>query len=241
MAPDKTADAPGGPARDDRGPDSVPPTARFLFPRWTNRLRGLSAAVVVGGIVYAVVFFTLLFDPDTTAVGYAPEQPVPYSHALHVGELGMDCRYCHSTVEESPHASIPPTQTCMNCHRLIRAESPQLLPVRQSDATGMPVAWVRVHDLPDFVYFDHSAHVNVGVSCVECHGRVDKMEVVQQAAGLNMAWCLDCHRRPDARLRPVEFVTQLDWEPLENPVQLGGRLRQALAIDPSTDCTTCHR
>jgi hypothetical protein len=132
----------------------------------------------------------------------------------------------------------------MNCHRLIRADSPKLLPIRQSDATGMPVAWVRVHDLPDFAYFNHSAHVNAGVSCVECHGRVDRMEVVQQAEGLNMAWCLDCHRHPDTHIRPVEYVYDLGWEPPGDAAELGRRLREARQphpINPSTDCTTCHR
>jgi len=121
-------------------------------------------------------------------VGYQPVQPVPYSHALHVGQLGIDCRYCHNTVEVAAQAAIPPTQTCMNCHAKIRAQSPKLLPVRESYATGMPVHWMRVHDLPDFVYFNHSAHVRRGVSCVECHGRVDKMEVVYQQEPLSMGW-----------------------------------------------------
>jgi hypothetical protein len=129
----------------------------------------------------------------------------------------------------------------MNCHRLIRADSPRLLPIRQSDANGMPVEWVRVHDLPDFVYFNHSAHVSAGVSCVSCHGRVDKMEVVQQVAGLNMSWCLDCHRDPDRYLRPVEFVTDLGWQPTEDPAVLGRRLREIRDINPSEDCVTCHR
>jgi hypothetical protein len=129
----------------------------------------------------------------------------------------------------------------MNCHQGIRTTSPKLQPVFQSFATGMPVEWARVHDLPDFVYFDHSRHVTSGVSCVSCHGRVDKMEVVAQDQPLHMAWCLDCHRNPEKHLRPREFVTQLDWVPTEDPVALGTRLRQEYDVNPSTDCSTCHR
>ena len=174
-------------------------------------------------------------------IGYEPKQPVAYSHALHVGKLGMDCRYCHNTVEISSQASIPPTQTCMNCHGTIRTQSDKLLPIRESYATGMPVEWIRVHDLPDFAYFNHSAHVRRGVGCVECHGRIDKMEVVSQQKPLSMAWCLDCHRNPDARLRPAEFVTDMNWKPLEDPAELGKKLRAANNINPPTDCSTCHR
>jgi hypothetical protein len=168
---------------------------------------------------------------------------VPYSHALHAGELGIDCRYCHNTVEKAAHAAIPPTQTCMNCHAKIRTESPKLEPVRSSYASGMPVEWVRVHDLPDYVYFNHSAHVTRGVGCVECHDRVDTMEVVYQARPLSMGWCLDCHRNPETRLRPKEFVTVMDWEPAEGETRaaLGARLRQEYGLNPSEDCSTCHR
>jgi hypothetical protein len=204
-------------------------------------LREISAVLAVGGLVYIVVLLTLLFAPETTAIGYAPEQPVPYSHALHVGQLGMDCRYCHNTVETSAHASIPPTQTCMNCHALIRKESEKLLPVRESHASGMPIPWIRIHDLPDFSYFNHSAHLRAGIGCVSCHGRIDKMEVVAQAKPLSMGWCLDCHRNPDPHIRPAEFLTAMDWTPEESPEQLGRRLREAHDINPSTDCTTCHR
>jgi hypothetical protein len=213
----------------------------FVFPRWTNILRAASAVLVVGGLLYLVVFTYVLIDPRTTAVGYAPEQPVPYSHALHVGELGMDCRYCHNTVEVAAHAAIPPTQTCMNCHAHIRADSPKLLPIRESHANGLPVPWVRVHDLPDFVYFDHSAHLRAGVGCVSCHGRVDKMTVVQQVQPLSMGWCLECHRAPEKFLRPQEQLTAMDWVPDEDPVELGRRLRRLHDINPSTDCSTCHR
>ena len=214
---------------------------RFAFPRWFNHLRTVAAVAAVMVPLYLLLLIYGGFDPRTTAVGYEPVQPVPYSHALHVGQLGLDCRYCHTTVEQAAFAALPPTQTCLNCHQQIRKESPKLLPVRESYATGKPVPWVKVHDLPDYVYFNHSAHVTRGIGCVSCHGRVDKMEVVQQAEPLSMAWCLDCHRRPEQHLRPVEHVTAMDWVPNEDQLSLGRRLRQAHQINPSTDCSTCHR
>jgi hypothetical protein len=144
-------------------------------------------------------------------------------------------------VEVAAHAAVPPTQTCMNCHAKIRTQSEKLLLVRQSAASGMPVPWVRVHDLPDYVYFNHSAHVRRGVGCVECHGRVDKMDVVRQVAPLSMGWCLDCHRHPEPHLRPAALMTKMDWVPGEDPETLGRRLREMQRINPSTDCSTCHR
>lgn len=218
--------------------------APLIFPKWVDSLRPLLGAVLLVGLpVYLVLLVWLGGSPKTFAVGYMPEQPVRYSHALHAGELGMDCRYCHNTVEVAGHAAIPPTQTCMNCHSKIRSESDKLVPVRESHATGLPVPWVRVHDLPDYVYFNHSAHVTRGVGCVECHDRVDKMEEVWQAAPLSMGWCLDCHRAPEESLRPVEYVTSMDWTPAdgETRASLGARLREEHDINPSTDCSTCHR
>lgn len=216
-------------------------TRRFLFPEWTNALRPWLAMALLGLPVYLVVLVWLGGSPTSTDVGYAPRQPVPYSHALHVRELGLDCRYCHNTVDVAAKAAIPPTQTCMNCHARIRAESPKLLPVRESFATGMPVPWVRVHDLPDYVYFNHSAHVRRGVGCVECHGRVDTMEVVSQVAPLSMGWCLDCHRDPDPHLRPPEEVTSMTWTPAGDAREVGRQLRLGGRVAPSTDCWTCHR
>ncbi|MEW6367557.1 MAG: cytochrome c3 family protein [Acidobacteriota bacterium] len=213
----------------------------FLFPRWTNSVRPLVGAALVITPAYIVALFYFGASPRTTDVGYEPRQPVPYSHALHAGDLGIDCRYCHSTVEVAARAAIPPTQTCMNCHSRIRAQSAKLIPVRESYATGMPIEWVRVHDLPDFVYFNHSAHVRRGVGCVSCHGRIDKMEVVYQAEPLSMGWCLSCHRDPEKRLRPQEYVTRMDWVPFEDQTALGKRLREANNINPSVDCSTCHR
>jgi len=225
-----------------RDPDSAGTvTDKFVFPKWTNRLRELSAVVAIGGLLYLVVLFTALFSPETSAVGYAPEQPVPYSHAVHVGQLGMDCRYCHTSVETAARANIPPTATCMNCHQTIKSESETLSLVRASAASGEPIPWIAVHDLPDFVFFNHAGHVQSGVGCVNCHGRVDRMEVVEQVAPLNMGWCLECHRAPDSHLRPLELVTDMGWIPDEDPAELGARIRAEHRIDPSTDCTTCHR
>jgi hypothetical protein len=213
----------------------------FVFPKWTWILRPGIAVAAIGGAVYATLIVTFGFSPKTTDVGYAPRQPVPYSHAVHVGQLGIDCRYCHTPVEDTAHAAIPPTQTCMNCHSAIRTNSEKLIPVRQSYATGMPVEWIRVHDLPDYVYFNHSAHVRRGVGCVSCHGRIDTMEVVYQVEALSMGWCLDCHRNPEKHLRPVEFITQLDWIPEDDQLVLGRRLRDEYDINPKVDCNTCHR
>ncbi len=218
-------------------------TDKFVFPRWTNRLRELSAVVALGGLVYAVVLVYGVFSPETSAMGYAPAQPVPYSHALHVGEMGLDCRYCHTSVETTAKANIPPTATCMNCHSHVRTESPKLELVRGSAATGEAIPWVRVHDLPDFVYFNHAGHIQFGVGCISCHGRVDRMETVTQVEPLTMGWCLGCHRDPEPNLRPREFVTDMEWAPPggEDPAVLGARLRAERDISPSTDCSTCHR
>jgi hypothetical protein len=213
----------------------------FVFPKWTNLLRPIVAVGAVGGALYVVVLAYLGLSPQTIEVGYAPEQPVPYSHALHVGQLGMDCRYCHTSVEKAAHANVPPTQTCMNCHSMIHTQSEKLIPVRESYATGMPVEWVKVHDLPDYAYFNHSAHVTRGIGCVSCHGRIDTMEVVYKAEPLSMGWCLECHRQPEKHLRPVEFVTQLDWVPEKDQLALGAELKELYDINPPENCNACHR
>ncbi len=228
------------------------PSDKFVFPRWANYLLPLIVVLVAGGGALTPAIVGLGFSASTLNVGYAPVQPVPYSHALHVGELGLDCRYCHTTVDDASFAAIPPTQTCMNCHAGIRADSPRLEAVFKSNETGEPVPWVKVHDLPDYVYFNHSAHVNKGVSCVSCHGRVDKMEVVQQTKPLSMGWCLDCHRQPEKHLRPLDKVTDLAWEPDAQPgetpeqaqLRVGLHQKQELLINDEaymTSCSTCHR
>jgi hypothetical protein len=196
--------------------------------------------------VYVLALMYYGFWPATRDVGYQPEQPVPYSHMLHAGEMGIDCRYCHNTVERTAAAAVPPTDTCMNCHELVRYGSEKLIPVLESHATGMPVQWVKVHDEPDFVYFNHGAHVTRGIGCVSCHDRVDKMDKVHQVELLSMGWCLRCHRHPEEHLRPVDRVTDMDWQPagldaVEDQPTLGRRLAQDNNIHPSTDCSTCHR
>ena len=230
----------------------VSDSRRFHFPHWVNRFVPFVAILGITGVIYVTVVVAYGTSPYTTNVGYSPEQPVPFSHKIHVGNLKMDCRYCHSTVDKAAHAAVPATQTCVNCHSAanpdgsvansaIHTNSEKLLPIRESQATGDPVEWQKVHDLPDFVYFDHSVHVNRGVGCVSCHGRVDKMEQVVQAEPLSMAWCLDCHRNPEPHLRPQEFITQLDWEPDEDAEVLGARIRAQCDINPNTNCSTCHR
>jgi hypothetical protein len=214
----------------------------LIFPKWVDSLRPILGLVLGLAPIYLLGLLYFGASPENLAVGYQPRQPVDYSHALHAGELGIDCRYCHTTVDTSAHAAIPPTQTCMNCHSAIYPESPKLVPVRESYATGMPIPWVRVHDLPDYVYFNHSAHVTRGVSCVECHARVDKMAVVYQAEPLSMGWCLECHRNPDAHLRPMDEITNLAWQPeAAEREEIGRRIREEYDINPAEDCSTCHR
>ena len=217
----------------------------FVFPRWANYLLPLIVAAVVGTGLYVPTVVGFGFSPKTTDVGYQPVQPVPYSHALHVSDLGMDCRYCHTTVENAAFAALPATQTCMNCHTNIKPDSPVLLPVRNSWATGEPVPWVKVHDLPDYAYFNHSAHVNKGVGCVSCHGRVDQMEQVFQAKPLSMSWCLDCHRAPEKFLRPKDQVTNMNYAPADgDQLKTGLKLKADYGIRDvayMTSCSTCHR
>jgi menaquinone reductase, multiheme cytochrome c subunit len=235
------------------------------LPEWVNRIRPFAGAFLLGVPVYLLFLLYAGGSPQTTDVGYSPRQPVPYSHQVHVGQMGMDCRYCHTTVEGAAFAAVPPTSVCMNCHKAIATEAESTALLRQSMETGKPVPWVRVHDLPDYVYFDHHAHVGRGVACVSCHGRIDRMEQVHQVNTLSMGWCLDCHRDPAPNLRPVEFVTRMDWLPGEEkgtvPIcrngpegashkwglspfparELGRRLMEEKHIAPSEDCSTCHR
>jgi hypothetical protein len=214
----------------------------FVFPRWANKTVPVFGLVFGMAPVYLVFLIWYGASPKTTDVGYAPEQPIPYSHALHAGELGIDCRYCHNTVEQTAHAAIPATETCMNCHQRIKTKSPKLEVLRDSWTEGTAVQWKKVHDLPDYVYFNHSAHVRRGVGCVSCHGRIDQMEVVFQHETLSMGWCLDCHRNPDPNLRPTAEVTNMTWAaPEGDAVALGKQLRAERGLNPSTDCSTCHR
>ena len=182
-------------------------------------------------------------SPKYTDVGYRPKQPVAYSHKLHVGELGMDCRYCHASVELSHEANIPPTQTCMNCHMMIGTESEKLQMVRESFKTGKPIEWVRVHKLPEYAYFDHSVHLHAGVGCASCHGNVDEMEVVEQKHPLSMGWCLDCHRNPESHLRDLSKVsiTDMKWAPPENQAETAAQIIRDKNLNPPEDCSACHR
>jgi hypothetical protein len=212
-----------------------------IFPEWTNKLplvAGIAGPVLTVLLVGGVWYYG---SPKYLEVGYRPHQPVPYSHELHVGELGLDCRYCHASVETSPVANVPPTRVCMNCHTILARDSEKLAPVRTSYETGMPVQWVRVHHLPDYAYFHHAAHVRAGVGCVSCHGRIDQMEEVMQVEPLSMGWCLDCHRNPAPSLRPTEEVTNMSWTPPENQLELAASWIAEREIDPPVECSGCHR
>ena len=203
------------------------------------------AAVLGAGALGSVVFFFSYFgSPKFTDVGYRPDQPVDYSHKLHAGELGMDCRYCHTSVEASHEANIPPTQTCMNCHNIVGvdSDSEDLALVRESWNTGKPIEWVKVHMLPDYAYFNHAVHVDANVGCASCHGRIDQMEIVAQAEPLSMGWCLDCHRDPAKHIRPDNVsVTQMDWVAPEGHEEIMNEYIKIHGISPPEDCTACHR
>ncbi len=171
------------------------------------------------------------------------DQPVQFSHKHHVKEDGIDCRYCHTSVEKSSFAGIPPTDTCMTCHSQIWTNSPLLAPVRESFRTGRSLVWRRVHDLPDFVYFNHSIHINKGISCVSCHGRVDTMPITRKVQTLSMRWCLDCHRNPQKNIRPRDKVFDLGWTPTENQQEMGERLvveYHVMNRFQMSNCSTCH-
>jgi hypothetical protein len=212
-----------------------------IFPAWTNKIPTIAAVIVVFLGTTVIAGFWYYGSPEYIDVGYRPIQPVPYSHKLHAGDLGMDCRYCHSAVERSAKANVPPTQTCMNCHKLILPESEKLLAVRESYATKIPIQWNKVHKLPDFVYFNHSAHLNAGVGCASCHGNVAEMDVVRQVKPLSMGWCLDCHRNPDQALRPESEITNMKWTPPADQPEFAKRVKAEKHINPPVDCSGCHR
>jgi hypothetical protein len=215
-----------------------------IFHRSTNTISRVSiyaAVFVVGGLLWLLM--ALDRSPYTTKQGIVLTQPVPFSHEHHVAGLGIDCRYCHTSVETSRFAGIPPTATCINCHKLIWADSDMLEPVRASLRDERPIVWTRVHDLPDFAYFDHSIHVAKGVGCASCHGRVDQMPLMRQAAPLQMEWCVACHRHPETEVRPRAEVFNMKWEATDRAV-LGPRLVKEYGIRSARDltsCSTCHR
>ena len=213
-----------------------------IFPRWTNRLPGqiIFGLLLIGGVVTAGLNY--YFTPKYTRVGYQPTQPVPFSHSIHVKQLGLDCRYCHDGVEKSWYSNVPAADTCMNCHSAVRADDPKLEPVRASykDA-NKPVEWVQIHKLPDYVYFNHSVHVNRGVSCVECHGRVDEMDEVRHEKHFSMTFCLDCHRDPNKRLRPLDKITDLAYERSKDPTNKDRNFVKEWHVKTSENCSACHR
>jgi hypothetical protein len=215
-----------------------------IFHPSTNVISKLSIVGLVLGVpaLGTAAYFTNM--TYSTQVNVPREQPVPFSHKHHVGDDGIDCRYCHSSVDKGPFAGLPSTHTCMTCHSQIWVDSPLLEPVRASFRTRTPMQWTRVHDLPDFAYFDHSIHVKKGVSCVSCHGRIDEQPLVMKEKPLTMQWCLDCHRDPAKNLRPREHVYDLSWTPKENQRKMGERLVQEYHVLSSfqlTNCSTCHR
>jgi len=213
-----------------------------IFHPSTNTLSKLSifgALFLIGGLLW--VSAAINRSAYVTQAQVAREQPVQFSHAHHVGGIGIDCRYCHTSVEESSFAGIPSTKICMNCHTQIWAESPILEPVRESFRTGKSLEWTRVHNLPGFVYFDHSIHVHKGVGCTTCHGRVDQMPLMWRENTLYMEWCLECHRNPEQFVRPREQVFNMDWQPPSDQIALGQKLVQEYKIESLTSCSVCHR
>jgi hypothetical protein len=213
-----------------------------LFSRRANIIAVMTVALLV--VLMAALagsFVALGRSSWVTGIGATRRQPIPFSHELHVSENGIDCRYCHLSVETAAFAGIPSTRTCMNCHTQIATASQALEPLRASATAGVPLRWTRVHDLPDFAYFDHSIHVRKGVGCSTCHGRIDEMPLVRQQASLQMDWCLDCHRHPERHVRPRSAVFQMDYRAPANQLELGRQLVEEYEIERLTDCTTCHR
>lgn len=201
--------------------------------------------VLLGGGVGVAV--AALAWKATTAQPYARDepvvQPVPFSHKHHVVDDGIDCRYCHTSVETDAFAGIPPLSTCMTCHSQLYTDEPVLAPLIEAWTAEAPLPWHRVHDLPDFVYFDHSAHVTHGVGCSSCHGRVDRMPLTWREAPLTMEWCLDCHREPERQLRPAEAIFDMEWQPPPDQLERGRALMAHYGIDSDRliECSTCHR
>jgi formate-dependent nitrite reductase cytochrome c552 subunit len=214
-----------------------------IFPKSANKLplQIVVYLVVLAGVLTAGA--TYYMTPKYTRVGYAPVQPVPYSHALHAGQLGIDCRYCHSNIEKSGVANLPTAQTCMNCHNQVKKDSPLLAVVRHSYETGEAVPWVKIHQTPDYVYFNHAIHVNRGVSCVECHGKINEMEVVAHATPLSMGFCIDCHRDPAGRVREKGDIYNLDSKTIAEKAgfEAAHKFLTDRNIKPPQSCSGCHR
>jgi hypothetical protein len=216
-----------------------------IFHHSTNTLAKLS---IFGGVFILLAAIWALAEINrsswNTGQWIEREQPVQFSHKHHSGDDGIDCRYCHTSVETSNDAGMPPTKTCMNCHSQIWADSPYLEPVRASWKTGKPIEWTRVHDLPDYVYFNHSIHVNKGVGCSTCHGNVSNMPIMYQASSLQMEWCLECHRNPEKYLRPKEEIYNTQWQAPADQDRKGAELVRVYKVQGAnvlTSCSTCHR
>jgi hypothetical protein len=229
-----------------------------IFPRWTNLIPLIIGVAAPIGLIVVITGIWYWFSPQFTDVGYQPKQPIPFSHQLHAGSLGIDCRYCHNTVEQAGHAAVPPSATCWGCHGdsnngalaialnpTTNAPLPSLQPLFESYATKNPIQWVKVHMLPDYAYFNHSAHISVGVGCASCHGRIDQMEVVRQAKPLSMGWCLECHRDPEPHIRPSSVPpTRMDWDPEVSRMttaEVDEVKRKLDKLNPPEHCSGCHR
>lgn len=216
-----------------------------IFPPRSNtvaRASLLGIPVLLAVITGALVWW--LHSSTFNKVGVAVPQPVPFPHSFHMAVVGLDCRYCHNSVDKSAFADLPPTQTCMSCHSQVALNNPKIQPVRDSWASGKPIQWNRVNSLPDFVYFDHHIHVNKGIGCESCHGRVDQKTTDVKAKTFYMTFCLDCHRNPEKYIRPKANVYDMGYKPAENQLVLGAKLVKEYDIMPAsqlTNCSICHR
>lgn len=216
-----------------------------LFPKSANvraRVIIFGSVVLVCGAGWATS--TIYWSPYITEVGVPLQQPIPFSHKHHVTDDGIDCRYCHTSVEKSSFAGVPSTKTCMTCHSQLWTDAPVLASLRQSLATGKPLKWVRVNDLPDYVYFNHSIHVAKGIGCSECHGRIDQMPLTRKTQSLYMRWCLECHDHPEEYIRPREKVFDMAWQRPPDQLVQGHKLIRDYHVDTSgrlTNCSVCHR
>lgn len=212
-----------------------------IFPKWSNKLPlylTITFSILFVGIISLIWYYA---SPKFLNVGYQPKQPIAFSHKLHAGEMGIDCRYCHSTVQKTSFSAIPTTSTCMGCHNKVKLNSPRLELLRQADKNKQTIPWVRIHALPRYVHFDHSAHLNAGVGCVSCHGRVDRMEQVSMKSPLSMGWCLECHKNPTPYLRPQSQLTNMLYDPLKSKYSAkNDRGRKENLIQPPTACGACH-
>jgi len=216
---------------------------QVFHPSWNviSRVTLFGAPVVLALIGFTA--YTVERSPYVTRVGEMRDQPVPFSHQHHTTELGIDCRFCHQSVEDEAFAGIPSTQVCMKCHSQIWSREGMLAPVRESYRTGEPLHWTRVHDLPDHAYFDHSIHVNKGIGCSTCHGRVDQMPMTAKAEPMNMQWCLDCHREPERYVRPLDEIYNMAWQPPADQLERGRELLKDYHVTGKglTNCSMCHR